>query len=146
MFRGNHPTRIDEKGRLKVPADFKRVLDEKYGQRFYITSRDGKIAELWPIEEWEQLEKKIAALPSSHPTVKKLLNATNYWGQEVEIDGQGRLLMPGLLREAAALKGDVAVVGSLNHLEVRVLEDYRKTIEQNPITAEDDQALAQLGF
>ena len=146
MFRGNHPTRIDEKGRLKVPADFKRVLDEKYGQRFYITSRDGKIAELYPIEEWEQVEKKIASLPSSHPAVKKLLNATNYWGQEVEIDGQGRLLMPGLLREAAALKGDVAVVGSLNHLEVRVLEEYRKTIEQNPITAEDDQALAQLGF
>ena len=146
MFRGNHPTRIDEKGRLKVPADFKRVLDEKYGQRFYITSRDGKIAELYPIEEWEQVEKKIASLPSSHPAVKKLLNATNYGGQDVEIDGPGRLLMPGLLREAAALKGDVAVVGSLNHLEVRVLEEYRKTIEQNPITAEDDQALAQLGF
>lgn len=146
MFRGNHPTRIDEKGRLKVPADFKRVLDEKYGQRFYITSRDGKIAELYPIEEWEQVEKKIAALPSSHAAVKKLLNVTNYWGQEVEIDGQGRLLMPGLLREAAALKGDVAVVGSLNHLEVRVLEDYRKTIEESPITAEDDQALAELGF
>ena len=54
--------------------------------------------------------------------------------------------MPGLLREAAALKGDVAVVGSLNHLEVRVLEDYRKSIEENPITAEDEQALSQLGF
>jgi MraZ protein len=85
-------------------------------------------------------------LPSANPAVKKFLNTTNYWGQEVEIDGQGRLLMPGLLREAAALKGDVAVVGSLNHLEVRVLEDYRKTIEENPITAEDEQALSQLGF
>ena len=72
MFRGNHPTRIDEKGRLKVPADFKRVLDEKYGQRFYITSRDGKIAELYPIEEWEQVEKKIASLPSSHPAVAQI--------------------------------------------------------------------------
>ena len=115
MFRGNHPTRIDEKGRLKVPADFKRVLDEKYGQRFYITSRDGKIAELYPIEEWERMESKLASLPSTNPAVKKFLNTTNYWGQEVEIDGQGRLLMPGLLREAASLKGDVAVVGSLNH-------------------------------
>jgi MraZ protein len=146
MFRGNHPTRIDEKGRLKVPADFKRELDEKYGQRFYITSRDGKIAELYPIEEWERVESKLSQLPSTNPAVKKFLNTTNYWGQEVEIDGQGRLLMPGLLREAAALKGDVAVVGSLNHLEVRVLEDYRKTVEENPITAEDEQALAQLGF
>lgn len=146
MFRGNHPTRIDEKGRLKVPADFKRVLDEKYGQRFYITSRDGKIAELYPIEEWEKVENKLSNLPSTNPAVKKFLNTTNYWGQEVEIDGQGRLLMPGLLREAASLKGDVAVVGSLNHLEVRVLEDYRKSIEENPITAEDEQALSQLGF
>jgi MraZ protein len=146
MFRGNHPTRIDEKGRLKVPADFKRVLDEKYGQRFYITSRDGKIAELYPIEEWERVENKLSSLPSANPAVKKFLNTTNYWGQEVEIDGQGRLLMPGLLREAAALKGDVAVVGHLNHLEVRVLEEYRKSIEANPITAEDEQALSQLGF
>jgi MraZ protein len=146
MFRGNHPTRIDDKGRLKVPADFKRVLDEKYGQRFYITSRDGKIAELYPIEEWERVENKIAQLPSTHPAVKKFLNTTNYWGQEVEIDSQGRLLMPGLLRDAASLKGDVAVVGSLNHLEVRVLEDYRKSIEEHPITPEDENALAQLGF
>ncbi|PYX46476.1 MAG: division/cell wall cluster transcriptional repressor MraZ, partial [Acidobacteria bacterium] len=43
MFRGNHPTRVDEKGRLKVPAEFKRVIDEKYGTQFYITSLDGKV-------------------------------------------------------------------------------------------------------
>ncbi len=146
MFRGNHPTRIDDKGRLKVPADFKRVLDEKYGTKFYITSRDGKVGEIYPLEEWEKFENKIAQLPSMHPGVKKFLNTTNYWGQEVEIDGQGRVLMPSLLREAAGLKGDVAVVGSLNHLEVRVLDDYKKWIEENPITPEDEQALAQLGI
>jgi len=62
------------------------------------------------------------------------------------VDGQGRVLMPGLLRESAGLKGEVAVVGFLNHLEVRVLDDYRKQIEDNPITPEDEQALAQLGI
>ena len=46
MFRGNHPTRVDEKSRLKIPAEFKRVIDEKYGQKFYITSLDGSIAQL----------------------------------------------------------------------------------------------------
>ena len=51
MFRGNHPTRVDEKGRLKVPAEFKRVIDEKYAQRFYITSLDGKVAQIYDIEE-----------------------------------------------------------------------------------------------
>ena len=44
MFRGNHPTRVDEKGRLKVPAEFKRTVDEKYGAQFYITSATGRVA------------------------------------------------------------------------------------------------------
>lgn len=146
MFRGNCPTRVDDKGRLKIPADFKRVLDEKYGAQFYITSLDGKIAQIYPMEEWERVEQKIAAQPSMNPAVKKFLNTTNYWGSVVEVDGQGRVLMPGLLRESAGLKGEVAVVGFLNHLEVRVLEDYRKQIEEHPITPEDEQALAQLGI
>ena len=62
MFRGNHPTRVDEKGRLKVPAEFKRVIDEKYGAQFYITSLDGKSAQVYPFEEWERIEQKLAAL------------------------------------------------------------------------------------
>ena len=48
MFRGNAPTRVDEKGRLKVPAEFKRVVEEKYGRKFYITSLDGRVAHVYP--------------------------------------------------------------------------------------------------
>jgi MraZ protein len=146
MFRGSFPTRVDEKGRIKVPADFKRVVDTKYGAQFYITSRDGKIAEIYPLKEWEAIENKIKDLPQSNAAVQKLLDTTSYYGQEVEIDGQGRLLLPSLLREKANLKGEVSVVGALTKLKVRVLEDYRKAVEENPITAEDEQALAQLGI
>jgi MraZ protein len=46
MFRGNHPARVDEKGRLKIPAEFKGRVDEIYGNHFYITSKDGKRAEI----------------------------------------------------------------------------------------------------
>src|SRR6266705_2846199 len=105
MFRGNHPTRVDEKGRLKVPAEFKRVIDEKYGAQFYITSLDGKVAQLYPFEEWERIKKKF-------------LSRVNYYGQVVELDGQGRLLIPQLLRESAEIKGEVAVTGNLTYLEV----------------------------
>jgi MraZ protein len=144
MFRGNHPTRVDEKGRVKVPADFKRVLDERYGAEFYITSKDGKIAKVYPMDEWVKIEQKIMANPTEG--VKKFLDTTSFWGQTVEIDGQGRLLLPGLLREEANLKGDVAVVGVLNHLEVRVMDDYRKQITEQKLTPDDDKALAQLGI
>ena len=92
MFRGNHPTRVDEKGRLKVPAEFKRLIDEKYGTQFYITSLDGKVAQVYPFEEWQRIEEKLAKLSNFNPTKKKFLNRTNYYGQLVEIDGQGRVL------------------------------------------------------
>ena len=146
MFRGNHPTRMDEKGRLKVPAEFKRVIDERYGQQFYITSLDGKVAQLYPFEEWERIEQKLAGLPTFNPTKKKFLDRVNYYGQVVEMDGQGRLLMPQLLREAAQIKGEVAVVGHLNHLEVRNLEAFRRQVEDDKFTPEDEQTLNELGI
>jgi MraZ protein len=146
MFRGNHPTRVDEKGRLKVPAEFKRVIDEKYGTQFYITSFDGKVAQLYPFEEWERIEQKLAGLSTYNPTKKKFLNRVNYWGQQVEIDGQGRLLLPQLLREAAGIKGEVAVTGNLTYLEVRNLEAFRKEIEEEKFTPEDEKTLDELGI
>jgi len=146
MFRGNHPTRVDEKGRLKVPAEFKRVIDEKYGTQFYITSVDGKVGEIYPFEEWERIEQKLAGLSNYNPTKKKFLDRVNYYGQIVEMDGQGRLLMPQLLRDAAQIKGEVAVTGNLNRLLVRNLGAYRKEIEEQPFTSEDEKTLDDLGI
>jgi len=145
MFRGNHPTRVDEKGRLKVPAEFKRVIDEKYAQKFYITSVDGTIAQVYPFEEWERIEQKLAALSTYNPTKKKFLNRTNYYGQVVEMDGQGRLLIPQILRESAQIRGEVAVLGNLTYLEVRNMEALDKEI-QEPFTDEDIKTLDDLGI
>ena len=145
MFRGNHPTRVDEKGRLKVPAEFKRVIDEKYAQRFYITSLDGISAQIYPFEEWERIEQKLAALSTYNPTKKKFLTRTNYYGQVVEMDGQGRLLVPQILREAAQIRGEVAVLGNLTYLEVRNLEALDKEV-QEPFTDDDTKTLDELGI
>ena len=146
MFRGNHPTRVDEKGRLKVPAEFKRVIDEKYAQRFYITSLDGKVAQLYPFEEWERIEQKLASLSTFNPTKKKFLNRVNYYGQVVEMDGQGRLLIPQILRESAQIVGEVAVLGNLTYLEVRNLEAFGKEIKEQAFTDEDTKTLDELGI
>jgi len=147
MFRGNHPTRVDEKGRLKVPAEFKRVIDEKYGaEKFYITSLDGRVAQVYPFEEWERIEQKLAALSTFNPTKKKFLSRVNYYGQVVEMDGQGRLLMPQLLRESAQIRGEVAVLGNLTYLEVRNLELFKAEIEQEHFTPDDEKTLDELGI
>jgi|SRR3954468_7383834 MraZ protein len=146
MFRGNHPTRVDEKGRLKVPSEFKRVIDEKYAQKFYITSLDGIVAQVYPFEEWERIEQKLAQLSTFNPTKKKFLNRTNYYGQVVEMDGQGRLLIPQILREAAQIRGEVAVLGNLTYLEVRNLEAFRKEIEEQAFSDDDTKTLDELGI
>jgi transcriptional regulator MraZ len=146
MFRGNYPTRVDEKGRLKVPSEFKRLIEEKYGAQFYITSLDGKVAQIYPFEEWQRIEEKLARLSNFNPTKKKLLNRTNYYGQVVEMDAQGRLLVPALLRESAQIRGEVAVLGNLTYMEVRNMEAFRKELAENPFTAEDEKTLDELGI
>ena len=146
MFRGNHPTRVDEKGRLKVPAEFKRVIDEKYAQKFYITSLDGIVAQVYPFEEWERIEQKLASLSTYNPTKKKFLTRTNYYGQVVEMDGQGRLLVPQILRESAQIRGEVAVLGNLTYLEVRNLEALDKEIKEQAFSDEDIKTLDELGI
>ncbi|PYX21503.1 MAG: division/cell wall cluster transcriptional repressor MraZ [Acidobacteria bacterium] len=146
MFRGNHPTRVDDKGRLKVPAEFKRVIDEKYGTQFYITSLDGRVAQIYPFEEWERIEQKLANLSTFNPTKKRFLTRVNYWGQQVEMDGQGRLLIPQLLREKAVIKGEVAVLGNLTYLEVRNLSTLQTEIETESFTADDEKTLDDLGI
>ena len=146
MFRGNHPTRVDEKGRLKLPAEFKRQIDESYGTQFYITSKDGKAAEIYPLQEWEKVEQKLAAIPNFNPAKKKLLDRVNYYGQMVEMDTQGRVLLPQILRESAKVMGDVVVFGMQTYLEVANHDAFRQNMDANPLTPEDEQSLASFGL
>ena len=149
MFRGNSPTRVDEKGRLKIPAEFKRAFEE--GQRFYVTSIDGKRAQLYPLPEWEKKEEALGKVPASNTARMKFLDATSYYGQMVEMDSQGRLLLPQILRdEARLMNADVVVIGKIGVLEPGILEvvnhdEFRGRMKEDPITREDLDALAAFG-
>jgi MraZ protein len=146
MFRGNHPTRVDEKGRLKLPADHKRTVDAVYGSGvFFVTSRDGMRVEIWPMKEWEAIEAQLAELPASAAKTK-LLAAINYWGQVVEFDSAGRLLIPQLIRENAEMSGDVAVIGMQKYLTVDLDSRRRTTLKANPVTDADVEQIGIKGL
>ena len=87
MLRGNIPAKVDEKGRLKIPAAFLEEL-KGFGGQFYVTSETGEYARIFPMKIWEELESKLARLSSHNKTKQKFLTWTNYYGQAVEIDGQ----------------------------------------------------------
>ena len=120
-----------------MPADFKRRIDEAYGGQFFITSKDGLVAEIYPLPEWEKIEAKIAAISSFNPAKKKFLERVNYYGQMVDMDSQGRLLLPQILRDSAKVTGDVDVFGRITYLEVVNHEAFQKDLDASPWTAED---------
>ncbi len=121
MFRGTQEAKIDEKGRLKLPADFMKLIVEKnYGSQFFITSRDGKVAEVWPMPEWEKEEQKKADLPEDDMAKLTWLEFVNGWGGVAEIDKQDRLMLPRKIRERFNLVNEeVDVTGFQRYLVVR---------------------------
>lgn len=145
MLRGNYLATVDEKGRVKIPADFLADL-RKTGTKFYVTSSNGEHARIYPMKVWEEIEKKLAKLSSHNRAKQKFLARANYYGQAVEVDGQGRILIPPVLRESAEMKGEVDVQGQLTYLEVWNHARFLEQLNRNPITAEDEKALDELGI
>ena len=144
MFRGNHPAKIDEKGRLKVPAAFKEQMDAKNVTQFFVTSTNGKRAEIWPLPEWEKVEERLAGASALDDAVEEYLNLVNYYGQQVEMDNQARLLLPQILRNAAQLDGEVTVFGIRTYLEVHNREAFEQNLPANMLTTEDRKDLAEI--
>ncbi len=144
MFRGNHPAKVDEKGRLKLPSAFKQLVDVSNVTQFYVTSTDGKSAEIWPLPEWEKREAQLADSSTLDDAVRKYLNLTSYYGQQVEMDNQARLLLPQILRGSARLDAEVTVFGMRTYLEVHNREAFEKSLPENELTAEDRRAMAAI--
>ena len=146
MFRGNSPARIDDKGRLKVPNAFRRLLEEKYGRELFLTSLTGDYVRIYPMPVWTAIEEKLAAMPSTHPSKLRFLDRVNYFGQVDELDLQGRVIVPVRLREAATMSGDVDVLGQFDYLDVWNHDRLLARLRHEHYTDDDARALAEFGI
>lgn len=148
MLRGSFPAKIDEKGRVKIPADFRKILEDRYGSEtdLYVTSPTGESVLIYPMSEWEQIEAKMLEPPKFTPEKQKFLRNTNFFGQVAQMDKQGRVLIQPRLRESAGISGEINVMGNLNHLEVWDDQRFASLRAAEPYTSKDAQALALLGL
>lgn len=147
MLRGNHPARVDDKGRLKIPNGFRTTIESQYGAELFVTSVSGEYVRLYPMAVWLEIERKLAAVPSTNPSKLRFLDRVNFFGQVIVIDKQGRVLLPQLLRESAAMVGEVSVLGLHNHLAVwnqNRLKD--RLFKKEPFTEEDGRVLSEYGI
>ena len=145
-LRGSSATRIDEKGRLKVPTMFRGVIQDQHGPDVFVTSVTGESVRIYPMPIWLEIERKLTQMPANHPARLKFLDRVNYFGQAVELDAQGRVVIPAHLRERASIVGEVRVFGRIDYLDVWNEERFTKRLELEPWTDADGMKLAEHGI
>jgi len=145
-LRGNSLATVDGGGRLKLPSVFRRALEDNWGSDLYLTSLEGDCLWLYPLTVWRRKEERLLALDRRHRALAKFVARTSYFGAEARLDGQGRVLVPPVLRPLARVAGEVAVLGALDHLEVWNNARFVARLKRDPLSRGDYQALAELGF
>ena len=141
VLMGHAPAKVDDKGRLKIPAEFRKIIEQKFGPDCFITSEDGQRALIYPMPVWFDYQARLAKVPSASQPKKKILERLNYFGQTGAIDGQGRVLIPAVLRREAGIAEDVVVIGNNDHLIVWNEERIQRRLAENPLTDEDYKEL-----
>jgi MraZ protein len=137
---------MDDKGRLKVPNVFRSALETKYGRELFLTSLTGEYVRLYPMPVWLDKEEKLGKMPSTHPSRLRFLDRVNFYGQVVDLDTQGRVLVPARLRETALMSGDVDVLGVYDYLDVWNHDRFLTKLQRDAYTDEDARALSEFGI
>ena len=145
-LRGSATTRIDDKGRLKVPTIFRGVIQDQQGPDVFVTSLTGECVRIYPMAVWLEIERKLSQIPGNHPSRLKFLDRVNYYGQAGELDTQGRVVIPAHLRDSATIVGDVRVFGRLDYLEVWNEERFVQKLQRDAWTDEDGLRLSEHGI
>lgn len=143
MFLGRFENRLDEKGRLSMPAKFRPRLAEG----FVVTRGFENCLTIFPMPEWQSLAENLSRFPVTDQKARSLRRVLFAQAADMELDKQGRMLIPEYLREVAGLSADVIVAGMDGYIEVwdkdRWLEMERANDEN---AAEIAQSLADLGM
>ena len=134
VFKGTYRHRIDPKGRLPVPAAFRRLLRE---QRSVVVTLLDQCLAAYPPEEWARLEAQLGQLPAFSRPVKALTRLLASRAADCEVDVQGRILLPAALRDAAGLSRDAVVVGVLNRFEVWSPEAWESFVRESESLLDD---------
>ena len=118
MFRGATKVTLDAKGRMVIPSRYRDELMERAQGKLIFTVDKDQCLLLYPLPDWEQVERKLMGLPSMHARSRKLQRLMVGHATDVELDGQGRVLVPPELREFAGLEQRGMLIGQGNRFEL----------------------------
>lgn len=132
MYRGKYEYNLGDKGRLFIPAEFRRGLSPRAGGCFVITKWFDRCLAMYPFDEWRKVEEKLSKYPTNDVMVRRSVRWFTANAKEVKLDSQGRIKIPGHLLEFAKLSGEVLIVGAINKIEIWNPAIYEEEGEVEP--------------
>jgi len=143
VFLGRFDNRLDDKGRISMPAKFRARLAEG----FVVTRGFEGCLTIYPMSEWQKLAEGLARFPVTDQKARALRRVLFAQAADTELDKQGRMLIPEYLRESAGLSADVVVAGMDAYIEIWDRGRWTEMERQNDENATDiAQSLADLGM
>ena len=118
MFRGVNQLNLDAKGRLAMPTRYRERLREMCGSELVVTVDPDRCLLIYPLPEWLEIERKLMKLPTFDKTSRQMQRLLVGHATEVDMDGQGRLLLPPPLRRFAGLDKHVVMIGQGSKFEL----------------------------
>lgn len=119
MFRGINILNIEAKGRFAMPARYREQLDQDDSKQLVVTiDTEERCLLLYPVKAWEEIEAKLAKLPSFDPQARRVQRLLIGHATELEFDAQGRLLLPPELRDYAGIEKKIVLLGQSNKFEI----------------------------
>jgi MraZ protein len=118
MFRGANKLTLDSKGRMVMPTRYRDRLQERCGGRLVITVDKDQCLLIYPLPDWEEIERKLMGLPSFDPQARRLQRLMVGHATDLELDAHGRLLLPPNLREFGLLTRDAMLIGQGHRFEL----------------------------
>ncbi|PIE01956.1 MAG: hypothetical protein CSA81_09420 [Acidobacteria bacterium] len=117
-FRGHETARIDDKGRLKIPAKFKRALTAANATTLFTTAITNEALSIYPLAAWEEIEAKVKDLGMLNPKRRMFDRRVHYFGSEVDMDSQGRISLKAVQRKLLNDSDEVVLLGCMEHIQV----------------------------
>ncbi len=111
MFRGTNKLTLDTKGRMVMPTRYRERLQERCGGKLVVTVDKDQCLLIYPLPEWEEVERKLMRLPSLNVHARQLQRLMMGNAADLELDSHGRILLPPTLREFGKLTRDAVLVG-----------------------------------
>jgi len=147
-FSGKHYFTVDLKGRIIIPAPFREIISSNYSTKLYITNHSSeKCLCIYPLEEWNKLLEQVRTKPRSDKYIKYLMQRVIGSAVEMEMDKQGRILIPASLREDSKINTNIVIVGQLERIELWDRDEYDVLFEPSNMDKEDlERGLAVHGL